>query len=337
MVCVLVSSVSKAAEAGLLIQLGNGVLVEMDGRKYRFDPKRVTAEDVCMISHAHSDHLPTSFRRSAAICSPITRDFVGLRRKKEIEVCSDDCVTMYEAGHIAGSKMFLVQGERRVLYTGDFCTREKEHMKAARPHKCDDLIMEATYGKPAYVFPDHSEIISIARDWLEDIARHDGCAVLFAYPLGKSQELAFALRDFPLVFHPTIAENNRVLRRHGYNISTVEYGSESPRAPFVYVTSGFGKDAARVESLRKHGAKTAAFSGWALDKGFSRQSRLDEAFPLSDHCGFNELMEFVRLCSPKRVFTIHGFAKEFASHVRKTLGVQAQPLVIRQKTLDHFC
>jgi len=320
-----------------LIQLGNGVLIEMDGRKFRFDPKRVTAEDVCMISHAHSDHLPTSFKRLAAICSPITRDFVGLRKGKEIELYSNECVKMYEAGHIAGSKMFLVQGERRVLYTGDFCTREKEHTKAARPHKCDELIIEATYGRPEYVFPDHSEIMSIARDWLEDITENNGCAIVFAYPLGKSQELAFALRDLPLTFHPTIAENNKILRKHGYDISIVEYDSERAKPPFVYVTSGFGKDAARVESLRKHGAKTAAFSGWALDRGFSRQSHLDEAFPVSDHCGFNELVEFVRLCGPERVFTTHGFAKELAAHLRRSLGVQAQPLVARQRTLDHFC
>lgn len=321
-----------------MLQLGNGILLEQDGRSYRFDPRRVQPDDVSMISHAHTDHLPTSFKKLGAVCSPVTRDLVELRRKKSIEMLSDEKVHMLEAGHIAGSRMFLVEGEASVLYTGDFCTREKEHTKPAKPHRCDTLIMEATYGKPQYVFPDHSEIMSLARDWIQDILRRDGVAVLFAYPLGKSQELAASLKDMPLFLQGSIAENNRVLKRHGYDLTDRELDGGDAKPPFVYITSGYGKDALRVESFKKHGARTAAFSGWALDRGFSHQGgACDEAFPVSDHCGFNELMEFARLCSPSNVFTTHGFAKELAAHIRKTLGIQAQPLVARQRTLEHFC
>jgi len=320
-----------------MIHLGNGIQVVIDGVTYRFDPRRLVPDDVCMISHAHSDHLPTSFRCTSAVCSEITRDFVKARRKKEIEAISVPKVKMLEAGHIAGSRMFLLQGSKKVLYTGDFCTREKAQTKAAKPHKCDVLITEATYGKSEYVFPDHDEIMSLARDWLEDVVRRGGCAVLFAYPLGKSQELVANLKDLPLVLHPSIAENNRILRKHGFSLSDAEYDSRTTKAPFVYVTSGMGKDVVRVDSLRRHGAKTAAFSGWALDRSFRYQSGVDEAFPISDHCGFDELVEFVRKCDPETVFTTHGFAKEFASHIRRTLGIHAQPLVAKQRTLDHFC
>lgn len=290
-----------------------------------------------MISHAHTDHLPTSFRHNSVICSSITRDFVKVRRGKDVEICSDERVKILDAGHIAGSSMFLIKGEEDILYTGDYCTRDKHQTKAAKPHKCDVLITEATYGKPHYVFPDHDEIMSIIRDWLQDISHRGGSAVLFAYPLGKSQELAAALKDLPLAFHSNISENNLVLRKHGYDLPAKEFGEWNRSEPMIYVTSGYGKDIARVELLRKHGAKTAAFSGWALDKEFLRSSRVDEAFPVSDHCGFDELKEFVRKCSPKKVFTTHGFAKEFASHVRRELGIDAQPMVARQRTLDHFC
>jgi len=103
------------------------------------------------------------------------------------------------------------------------------------------------------------------------------------------------------------------------------------------VTTGYGNDLARVEHLRKHGAKTAAFSGWALDRDFIRSSSVDEAFPVSDHCGFDELTEFVKKCDPETVFTTHGFSKEFALHIKKSTGIDAQPMVSRQRTLDHFC
>jgi putative mRNA 3-end processing factor len=320
-----------------MIQLGNGILVEVDGCSFRFDPKRVLLGETSMISHAHSDHLPSSFKQLSAICSPVTRDFIKARRNKEIGIDSDDRVKELEAGHIVGSRMFLVSGEKKVLYTGDFCTREKANTEAAKPHKCDILITEATYGKPQYIFPDHEEIMSVASDWVRDIVRRDGCAVLFAYPLGKSQELTAYFSDLPLVLHPAIAENNRILRMHGYELAQTEFDAHRTKPPFVYITSGLGKDAPRVQSLRKHGAKTAAFSGWALEKGFRYQSGVDEAFPVSDHCGFDELMEFIRRCSPQNVFMNHGFSKELAMHVRRSLGIQAQPLVARQRTLDHFC
>lgn len=320
-----------------MIHLGNGVLLTMDGRSFRFDPRRLEPGDVSMISHAHSDHLPSSFKATSAICSPITRDFVGARRGKNIEISSDSSVRSFEAGHIVGSRMFLVKGEKTVLYTGDFCTRAKESTEAAKPHRCDVLITEATYGRPQYVFPDHSEVLGTARDWLDGVLRKGKSAVLFAYPLGKSQELTASFRDLPLALHPTIAQNNRLLRLHGYDLCDTEYDPEKTKHPFVYITSGMGKDREVVRKLASRGAKTAAFSGWALDRSFTYQSSVDAAFALSDHCGYDELLEFVRKCSPEKVFTQHGFANEFAHLVRRELGIPAQPLVARQHTLDHFC
>jgi len=319
-----------------MIQLGNGVLLDECGSRFRFDPRRITAEDTNLISHAHADHLPTSFRKLEAICTPETRDFISERRKKEITIGSDTCVEMLEAGHMAGSRMFLVNVGQKVLYTGDYCTREKKNTKPAKPHKCDILITEATYGLPKYVFPEHQETMSLAKDWMEDLLREGTSAILLAYPLGKSQELSAELKNLPLVLNPTIAANNAILKKHGYDLPCTAYDPEHTKPPFVYITSGLGKDAMRVQSMRKHGAKTAAFSGWALDRGFASLSSIDEAFPISDHCGYNELMEFVRRCSPSSVFTTHGFAKEFSAQIRRNLGIPAVPLVARQRTLDHF-
>lgn len=320
-----------------MIQLGNGILIQVDGCNFRFDPRRVLPGEVSMISHAHTDHLPTSFKQTSVVCSPVTKDFIKVRRKKDVEICTEPRVKLLDAGHIAGSNMFLVKADKDVLYTGDFCTRQKRQTKGARPQKCDILITEATYGKPHYVFPDYDEVMSIVRDWLKDTLKRGGNAILFAYPLGKSQELGAALKDLPIVFHRTIAENNLVLKKHGYDLPAEEYDQKTMKDPVVYVTTGYGSDLARVEHMRRHGAKTAAFSGWALDRGFVRSSSVDEAFPVSDHCGFDELTEFVRECRPEVVFTTHGFAKEFALHIRKNLGIDAQPMVARQRTLEHFC
>jgi len=63
--------------------------------------------------------------------------------------------------------------------------------------------------------------------------------------------------------------------------------------------------------------RTAMVSGWALDSGSTYRYRCDAAFPLSDHADFPDLLKLVELVNPKRVLTVHGFAKEFASTLRE--------------------
>src|SRR3979411_3347254 len=52
---------------------------------------------------------------------------------------------------------------------------------------------------------------------------------------------------------------------------------------------------------------------------------MDAAFPLSDHADYNDLMRYIDLVQPKRVFTLHGFASEFARDLRER-GIEAWAL-----------
>jgi len=51
----------------------------------------------------------------------------------------------------------------------------------------------------------------------------------------------------------------------------------------------------------------------------------DAAFPLSDHADFPDLVEFVKQVAPRRIYTLHGFAADFAAHLRR-LGFDARAL-----------
>src|SRR5207249_8099325 len=53
--------------------------------------------------------------------------------------------------------------------------------------------------------------------------------------------------------------------------------------------------------------------------------QVDAAFPLSDHADYNDLVRYVDLVQPKRVFTLHGFAGQFARDLRAR-GVEAWAL-----------
>ena len=59
-----------------------------------------------------------------------------------------------------------------------------------------------------------------------------------------------------------------------------------------------------------------------MDHGAIYQNKCDAAFPLSDHADFPDLLALVDRVQPKLVYTLHGFAKEFALTLRQR-GIEA--------------
>ena len=81
-----------------------------------------------------------------------------------------------------------------------------------------------------------------------------------------------------------------------------------------------------LKSLReKYKALTIAFTGWSVDQNYRFKMGVDYAFDLSDHCDYNELVELAKYCNPSKIYTVHGFAEEFANDLSK-LGFDAEPL-----------
>ena len=75
----------------------------------------------------------------------------------------------------------------------------------------------------------------------------------------------------------------------------------------------------------KYNAITIGFSGWAVNKRYKYMMGLDYALPMSDHCDFSELLTVVKRCQPKKIYTFHGFATEFATTLN-TMGFEAYAL-----------
>src|SRR5882724_8658640 len=71
--------------------------------------------------------------------------------------------------------------------------------------------------------------------------------------------------------------------------------------------------------------RIAMISGWAVDPNAIYRYQVDTAFPLSDHADYTDLIRYVELVRPRRVFTLHGFAAEFARDLRER-GVEAWAL-----------
>jgi len=317
------------------VRHGNGIEVEAEGITFYLDPKRLVAGSVNCVSHAHSDHLPSVTKKGEkrAVCSEITMRCAHVR-KKPIEMISDPRVRLLDAGHIHGSSMFEVDVGKKVLYTGDFCTRDRPGMEGAKPVKTDVMVVEATYGHPKYEFPPTEGIIRIMRDWIEDCLSQNCSVALFAYPLGKSQSLIHILEDFEPYLHSTVMESTEAVCSCGQVHLRYRDYVQAADEPSVFICPSGSRYAVQVDQMRKRRLRTAAVSGWALNPSYRRMMGVDEAFALSDHADYHDIMRFVKACSPQVVYTTHGggdaqdkdFDEVLAMHIKRDLGIDARPL-----------
>src|SRR5260370_25637588 len=86
-----------------------------------------------------------------------------------------------------------------------------------------------------------------------------------------------------------------------------------------------GRDSAALRGRAR--TRTAILTGWAVEAGCRFRFQTDAAFPLSDHTDFPGLLEMVKRAAPERVFTLHGFATEFAQALRDS-GCDPRALVM---------
>lgn len=312
------------------IKAGNGIFLPQIN--WHLDARWPVARS--FVSHAHFDHLA---EHRLILCSSGTARLIATRlahAHDEIALAFgadhrlDDGtrVVLHPAGHIFGSAQFWAENEHgTLLYTGDFklrpgCSAEP----CATPH-ADTLIMESTFGRPQYVFPPTAEVLAAIVRFCREAFDDDAIPVLFGYSLGKSQELLRGLADaqLPTMLHPETLRMTRVYEELGVQFPAfVPFDLATARGHVVICPPQASQSAwlRRIESRR-----TAMISGWAAEPGAIYRYQCDAAFPLSDHAGFDDLLRFVELVRPARVFTVHGFTADFARELRSR-GIEAWAL-----------
>ena len=184
--------------------------------------------------------------------------------------------------------------------------------------------METTFGRPHYRFPAARTVMRDVIRFCEDTLRTDATPVLHAHSLGKSQELLCGLSDagLPVVLHVATHKMTRLYEQFGHRFPAYEKHEEGQGRGKVVISP----PAARAElTLALGPVRRAMITGWAIDPGCRFRYKCDAAFPLSDHADFPDLIDFVQQVQPQRVFTLHGFAADFAGTLRG-LGFDARAL-----------
>jgi predicted metal-dependent RNase len=235
-------------------------------------------------------------------------------------------VTLYPAGHVLGAAQVLVETDfGRVLYTGDLKLRPGRTAEPAMAVSADVLILESTFGRPHYCFPDSDLVVEALIGWCLKTIDEGYVPVLLGYSLGKGQEILSALADrgLPIYLHPALRSVTDVYRSLGCTLPDYDELDGVVQTPAVVIAPPTAHRPALLKSIPS--ARTAALSGWAMDQSFKHRLEVDAVFPLSDHADFRELCAYALKVNAEVTYTVLGFDEELALHLRQR-GLRALPL-----------
>ena len=293
-------------------------------------PKR---KPLAFVSHAHSDHLMR--KHDQVILSLNTARFYQ-RKYPDADVTAlafeekyrigDTTIELFPAGHILGSAQICLEVQGlRVVYTGDVKLSASFTAERVKIRPCDVLIIESTYGEPRYVFPKREEVAEDLLRFVRNCFARKITPVVLAYTIGKAQEAIKVLGDAGITcrLEKSIFDATEIYRELGVDL--INYRPFPPFTPGseVIVVPPWRPDL--VKSIPN--TRTVFLSGWALDPKRVEEVGADEGIPFSDHADYAELLVYIQLAKPARVYTVHG-SGIFAKLLRQQ-GIAAQHVEVK--------
>lgn len=277
------------------------------------------------VSHAHNDHMA---RHELALCTPATAQLyqhrLGVRPVLELPFrqpleWGGLRLTTFPAGHCFGSAMLLAEdGDRSLLYTGDFKLAASVTSERAELPRADVLVLESTYGEPHYRFADRDSIVAELVDVVRRALATERTPIIEAYALGKAQEVTRLLTDHgvPVLQHRSVFEISQVYERCGMPLGRFAEFTGLPLEGHALVVPPGKHGGSGLQGVR-HPCRITV-TGWALGggAGWCRRSGVDHAVPLSDHADFDELVEAVTRVGASEVYCTHG-PKSFVDELRR--------------------
>jgi putative mRNA 3-end processing factor len=303
------------------VELRKGGL-HVSGTPLWLDARRKS--ELSFVSHAHSDHIARHERviATAATLRIMEHRLGPLPSKLPVPYhrpfkLGDLDVELLPAGHVLGSAQIRVTRPdgHRIVYSGDIGFEPSSTAEPASIVDCDTLVLEATFGMPRFRFPPKEKVLAEIETWARKALQRGVRPVLYAYSLGKGQEIIHQLvqRGLKVCAHPSIHDVSQLYTELGVAMNVRRYDGEFHDGE-VGVFPPFGKSAALKAT---HPKTTAVLTGWALEPWAARRYGADAAFPLSDHADFPALVRYAKESGAREVITHHGFARELAQALNK--------------------
>jgi putative mRNA 3-end processing factor len=124
------------------------------------------------------------------------KNFQAVNYKKQFMI-GNSRITGFDAGHIPGSTMFMVEtNKKKILYTGDFNWRDTKLINGCEKNlpDVDILITESTYFKSEHPPREHEEkrLVQAVKETLDN----NGVALISAFAVSRAQEMILILDEF---------------------------------------------------------------------------------------------------------------------------------------------
>jgi len=296
---------------------------------------------VCFVSHAHSDHtaaLKGKGRR--IIASEATLALAGETSDRLHTGGLDGLkIELLPSGHMLGSRQLRVESDSKSFtYTGDFKLGKSLTAEPAVVKETDCLLIEGTFGEPGTKFPDRHEVCNSIAEFVTKNHDEGHIVLLGGYTLGKAEELVAIVNQLcklKPVASEKIAWACGVYSKFGVPLEAVSVGTpeadELMKDAFVSVMPFHQVNfelAVQMSRQHRRSVYSAVATGWAASTRFP----VDEAFPLSDHADFHEIIEYVEAAKPKQVFCCHG-NEGLLSRELSRRGYNAQPAGLKETQL----
>ncbi len=300
-----------------------------------------------VVTHVHHDHI-VRLDRSAVesryvLATHITHELLeelGLYvpKRKRIalgygdRMCVDDvCIKLDYAHHIPGSSQVVIESRSGTYaYSGDF---KSVGDKTKPPTGVDILVVDATYGDPAFKRPPEDVIIGELVKLVKTLLTK-GPVSIYAY-YGKAQEVMLMLREYG-VDAPFIASSKhwriaRRLEKFGYVIKDLVL--DGSRESHEILRDGWYIKFEHFSKYRcvRNGSPSQShilLTGWLFHTPIRAVGKNKWIVAFSDHADFEELVLYVDLSRPRRLIVDSSrggvVAKRFAEYVDRVLGIHAE-------------
>ena len=292
-----------------------------------------SAVDRAILSHAHADHAAPGHGEILA-----TPETIAIYRRRNPEWSGEATAAAYgdpfagdgatftllPSGHVLGAaQVFFEDGQRSLLYTGDFKRCRGRTAAPVETRRADVLLTECTFGLPVFRFPPRPVLERRLVEACRAAIAGDSIPVVLAYALGKAQEAAAILTEagIPTVLHGAAWKLMPEYEAAGHRFPLARaYESGPPQPGEVLIAP---PNCARAPMVRNVKSRTILYaSGWALRSASRADFDADVLLPLSDHADFNELLEHVEAVAPRMVIAMHGYARDFA-RILSAKGIDA--------------
>ena len=252
-------------------------------------------------------------------------------------------ISFYDAGHICGSAITKIEnGDKTIVYTGDFKLSHQLLHKGAEIVKSNILITESTYAQKNH--PNRDELTKQFIEKIKETLDNGGVALIPAFAVGRGQDILAMLEKNNLssqafligmikkasgisLNHKEFLSNYELLEKAISNVEFIKGKTQRKRLlsgpGIILTTAGMlngGPVLDYINRLPKNshifltGYQVEGTNGRMLmDSGFIMQNNEKVKintpytfFDFSAHADKNELLEYAKRSSPETIVCIHG-------------------------------